>query len=62
MTAFYNGATRTAQGGRNSVNFFTPCSNAFTGKSLIFKLSDKETEPTTHWKSYIATSLDLAKN
>jgi len=61
MTAFYNDATRTAERGRNSVKLFTPFSNTFTGKSLIFKLSDKETGPTTHWKSYIATSLDLAK-
>ena len=33
---------------------------AFAGKTLIFKIADKDTRTTTMWESGMATFLDLA--
>ena len=51
--------TGTVSGGQYSVKTFK-YGVAFAGKTLIFKIADKDTGTTATWESGMATVLDLA--
>ena len=51
--------TGTVSGGQYSVKTFK-YGGAFAGKTLIFKIADKDTGTTAIWESGMATVLDLA--
>ena len=51
--------TGTASGGKYSVKAFK-YGGTFAGKTLIFKIADKDTGITATWESGMATVLDLA--
>ena len=51
--------TGTVSGGQYSVKAFK-YGGAFAGKTLIFKIADKDTGTTAIWESGMATVLDLA--
>ena len=53
--------TGTVSGGQYSVKTFK-YGDAFSGKTLIFKIADKDTGITATWESGMATPLDLATN
>ena len=50
--------TGTVSGGQYSVKTFK-YGGAFAGKTLIFKVADKDTGATVIWESGMATVLDL---
>ena len=51
--------TETVSGGKYSLKVLK-YGNAFAGKTLIFKIADKDTESTASWESGGATVLNLA--
>jgi hypothetical protein len=51
--------TGTASGGKYSMKAFK-YGGAFAGKTLIFKIADKDTGITAIWESGMATVLDLS--